>query len=294
MNRIVKSLLIACSALSFSAASLGGDFVIMTGSEGGGYFKAGNRVGHAISAEQVKMNKKLNKKGKEPVDFDIEVLPSNGSIENLEAFNEGEAQGIMVQVDALNLDKPGFKYKVRTSHTEPVLWIYNKEHGYKDLSDVEGRKDFAIVVVEGSGGNVTLNSFIQEDDGYGKNPQVVAMDLEDALDIVAEGEYEGVKVAGMIHVSNVIPRDIAADYLAFVAVGEATDGDFNDATDVEGNKLYTNCSVSLKQMGGLKAATWTDPDTVCVKSVFAWNVQDLSRNEQKVISKGARKTFNKK
>lgn len=289
-----NTLTAALTTLVLSTSAFAGDFVLKTGGEGGGYFKSGNRVGHSISAEQIKMNKKLNKKGKEPVDFDVEVQTSNGSIENLEAFNEGDAQGIMVQVDALNLDKPGFKYKVRTSHTEPVLWLYNKELGYKDLSDVEGRKDFAIVVVEGSGGNVTLNSFIQEDDGYGKNPQVQAMDFEDALDIVSEGEYEGTKVAGMIHVSNVISREIAADYLEFVGVGEATDGDFNDATDIEGNKLYTNCSVSLKQMGGLSAATWTDPDTVCVKSVFAWNIQDLSRNEQKVISKAARKTFNKK
>lgn len=291
MKNVLKALLVTCAAMSWSATA--GDFNIYTGSEGGGYFKAGNKVGHAISAEQTKMNKKLSKKGKEPVDFDIEVHASNGSIENLQAFNDGDAQGIMVQVDALNLDKPSFKYKVRTSHTEPVLWIYNKEHGYGDLSDVEGRKDFAIVVVEGSGGNVTLNSFIQEDEGYGKNPQVEAMDFEDGLDIVAEGEYEGVKVAGMIHVSNTISRDVAKDYLQFIAIGEATDGDFNDATDVEGNKLYTNCSVNLKTMGGLKAKTWTNPDTVCVKSVFAWNIQDLSRNEQKVISKGARKTFNK-
>lgn len=294
MNKTMKALLIACSAMTFSATSLADDFIIKTGSEGGGYFKSGTRVGHALSSEQVKMNKKLSKKGKEPVGFDIEVETSNGSIENLEAFNEGEAQAIMVQVDALNLEKPAFKYKVRTSHTEPVLWIYNKEHGYKDLSDVEGRKDFAIVVVEGSGGNVTLNSFIQEDDGYGKNPQVEAMDLEDALDIVAEGEYEGTKVAGMVHVSNTIPNSIASDFTEFVFVGEATDSDFNDATDVEGNDLYTNCSVSLKRMGGLKASTWTDPDTVCVKSVFAWNIQDLSRNEQKVISKAARSTFKTK
>ncbi|CAM0017479.1 hypothetical protein VPHD239_0123 [Vibrio phage D239] len=287
----MKNILVALAVSAISLSATAGDFVIKTGSEGGGYFKAGSRVGHSISAEQVKMNKKLNKKGKEPVDFDIEVETSNGSIENIQAFNDGDAQGIMVQVDALNLEKPSFKYKVRTSHTEPVLWIYNKEHGYEDLSDVEGRKDFAVVIVEGSGGNVTFNSFIMEDDGYAKNPTVEAMDLEDALDIVAEGEYEGVKVAGMIHVSNTLPRDTVADYANFVQVGEATDGDFNDATDVEGNKLYTNCSIDLKRMGGLKASTWTNPDTVCVKSVFAWNTQDLSRNEQKVVSKAARKVF---
>lgn len=289
----MKRILTALLATTLSLTAFAGDFTIATGSEGGGYFKQANRVGHAISAEQIKMNKKLKKKGKEPVDFDIEIVTSNGSIENLANFNDGTVQAAMIQVDALNLDKPSFKYKVRTSHTEPVLWLYNVEHGYKDLSKVEGRKDFAIVIVEGAGGNVTFNSFIQEDEGYGKNPTVEALDFEDALDIVAEGEYEGMKVAGLVHVSNSLSREIVSDYAKFVQVGEATDGDFNDATDVEGNKLYTNCSINLKKMGGLKASTWTDPDTVCVKSVFVWNVQELNRNEQKVVQKAARSTFAK-
>lgn len=291
----MKNKLIALAAsVLFSASVMANDFVISTGSEGGGYHKQGVKIAHAINAEQLKQNKKLKKKGKEQLRLDVEVVTSNGSLENLSGFNDGSFQAIKVQVDALNLDKPAFKYKVRTGASEPVLWIFNRDLGFANLDQVEGRKDLAIVIVEGSGGNVTFNSFVQEDADYGNNPTIEALDFEDALDIVAEGEYEGVKVAGMIHVANSLSNEVVQDYNRFVAVGEATDGDFDDAKDVEGNKLYEQCVINIKKMGGLNSANrFADLDTVCVRSALVWNIQDLSRMEQKVIQRAARSVYAK-
>ena len=280
-----------------TTSAMAGEFNIGTGSENGGYHKKGQRVLHAIGAEQIKINQKLQKRKKDLVVFDLNTVVTNGSIENVEGFNDGTFQAVMTQIDALNTNKPAFKFKVRTTHSEPVLWLYNKAHGFKDLSSVEGKKEFAIVLVEGSGGEVTFRNFIAEDEDYGKHEIVYALDLEDALDIVAEGEYQGdestVKVAGMIYVSNSLSAETARDYIKYVGVGEATDSDFNDAKDVEGNKLYVNCSFNPKAMGGLQATTWTKPDTVCVRSVFMWNTQQLTREEAKVVSKAARSVFAK-
>lgn len=286
MNKLLLAL-----AATISLSATAGDFNIYTGVEGGGYYRTGVKIGAAIENQADKINKKLNKKGKEPVGFDVEVVESNGSVENIEALNDGDAQAIMVQMDALNVTKPINKVKVRKTGTEPVLWIYNKEHGYKDLDSAEGRKDSTIVVVEGGGGYVTLQNFILEDEDYGNNPIIEAMDLDDALDIVAEGEYEGQRVVGMVHVSASLPAEIVKEYASYVSIGEATDSDFNDATDIEGNKLYVNCEVNLKRMGGLSANTWTNPDTVCVDSAFVWDVSELNRNEQKVVQKAVRSSI---
>ena len=77
------------------------DFVIATGSEGGGYEKVGHLVRQSIEKQA----------DRHKVRFDFGILNTNGSLENLDLFNAGEVQAALVQADALNLKSPVIPFK---------------------------------------------------------------------------------------------------------------------------------------------------------------------------------------
>ena len=276
----LKSLIAAMALITTPV--MADDFVISTGSEGGGY----ERLGHMIVAQISKQAKK-NK-----VDFDFIVINSNGSIENIENINSGDAQAAIVQADALNIMSPTVPFKAKSAHTETVYWIYNVKHGYSDLEDIEGNKKVGLVLVDGSGAVVTMQSFAQEDSGYKVNfdNAIYADDLYDAFDIVSEGSSNGVKVAGLLYVGSQIPVEVAHDFKGKVAVGEATDSDFNDAEDVNGDPLYTNCEVVKAKTFGL-VDSWGSPDTVCVKAMVIYTNDFDDKKEARAVKKGVTKAL---
>lgn len=280
--RKLKATLIALS-LSFAASA--NSFTIQTGSEGGSYERAGVTIGMEIA-------KLADKKG---LSFDFVHQNSNGTIENLECLKDGDCGLVIAQADGLNVNPvPGAKAK--SLYSETVLWVYNLKNGYTDIEDIEGRKDTVMVLVDGSGAMVTMQSFAAEDDGYkvNLNSAILADDLYEAADIVAEGKYNGKKVAGLLYVGKSIPAEIATDFKGLIGVGEATDGDFNDAKDVNGQPLYKNCTINKRKLGGLDTATvFSSLDTVCVDAMVVYSTNGLERKLQKAVSKGINKAKRK-
>ena len=275
MKKLVLSLALLSSAV------IADDFVIATGGEGGGYEWAGKIIGTEIQKQA----------DKKRVDFDYEVINSTGSVENISLFNDGEAQLILAQADALNLH-PVSGAKSKTLYTEVALWMYNLKYDIDDIEDIEGKKDYLMVLVDGSGGAVTMQSFVQEDSGYKVNfdNAILADDTYDAADIVCEGRYNGKKVAGMLIVGNTIPKDVKEDFKQCVGVGEATDYDFDDAKDVNKEPLYKKCTINKSALGGMKsAARFGDLDTVCVAAQVVYTTEVEERKLLKVISKAINK-----
>jgi len=281
MNKFIAGIL----AVTLSVSAYAEDFKIITGGEGGGY----ERLGKLIVAN---VKNQASKKG---LNFDYEVLNSAGSIENIERFNDGEVQAMIAQADALNVMPLSKLFKAKASHTEYVFWIYNKENGFKDIEDVEGKEDVLVVLVDGSGGMVTMRSFAKEDGGYEVNLEEAlhADDLYDAVDMVADGKHKGKKVAGVLYVSTSIPAEIVADFSSKVAVGEATDGDFNDAEDVNGDSLYNNCDIIDSQLNGLSSSnTFTDLSTVCVQAMVVYTTElEQGKTAVRAIKKGINKAL---
>jgi len=273
---ITKLTVIALTFVLSMSAAQADDFIITTGSQGGGY----ERLGHMFMA-QIKQQK---------VDLDLEVVNSNGSVENIECINTGECQAAIVQLDALNINPPKGMFKTKYAHTEKVLWLYNKGLGFSDLSDIEGKKDVFIVIVDGSGAQVTLNSFVQEDAGYKVNADsaIYADDFYEAVSIVADGRSGSKKVAGTLYVGASIPAEIANDFKDKVLVGEATDSDFNDAEDINGEPLYTNCEIEKQVLRGMNTSTWSNPSTVCVKAAIVYKA-DYDKKTMKALNKAATK-----
>lgn len=280
MKKLMIGVLLSMATMTTQAD----DFIIATGSEGGGYEALGHRI-----VEQIKKGAD-RKKG---VDFDLEVLNTNGSLENIELYDDGEVQASIVQADALQVSPPNRPYKSRSAHQEVIYWFANKKNGYTDLEDIEGKKDVLMVIVEGSGASVTMANFVQEDKGYQNNldKAILADDLYDAMDIVSEGTYEGKKVAGVLHVTRVgkLSSELREDFGRKIVIGEMTDSDFNDAKDENGADLYTKCEVTKRAAAGFQTATVFKPDTLCMTAKVIYTQDFEDKKARKVIKKAITK-----
>lgn len=218
-------------------------FVIASGSEGGKYQHTAQQVAASIVLQARKRDLALTSR----------VINTNGSLENIELLNDADVQAALVQADVLNIRPPSLPITSKSAYQEHVMWVYNIEHGFDDLEDIEGSDSLLMVIVEDSGADITMQSFVAEDLGYKINydKAVFVDDLYDAFDLVAEGRHQGQKIAGLLYVGGQIPAEISADFKGSVAVGSATHSDFNDATDIAGEPLYSNCEIGKTQAQGL-------------------------------------------
>lgn len=274
-----KSLFVFGMFAFISMGALAETLNIKTGSEGGGYHRIGLQLGESIKREG-------DKKG---IDIDTKYTFSNGTIENLNAFGDNEADVVLVQADGLNLYPPVRPFKASKGPLETVFWIYNKEYGISDLADIEGSDKYIIAVVDDSGAKITLDSFVKEDSGYKKNADTafLADDLFEAAATVSEGKYEGKRVAGMLYVGTTLPTDITTDFSKNLLVGTLTgDGDFNDALDINKEALYTSCEVTKQQRKNINTKVWGDPDTLCVRSMVLYASTHDNKEIKKVIRRG--------
>ena len=282
----MKSVILAILLLVSSSVTAG-DLKIYTGSEGGGYESLGKKL--AVYINKQTKSRKAQKVG---IEFDYEIVNSTGSGMNIEALSSGEAQIAIVQSDAMNVAKPTIQYKAKRAGVETVWWIYNNKNGFKDLEDIEGTKESSMVLVDGSGAVFTMQSFVQEDDGYKVNydSAVYADDLYEAFEMVCEGKNNGTKISGLLYVGGSIPNEVRNDFSKCVSVGEATDSDFNDAKDINGDKLYTDCKIESNRYKPLSGASTFAEDTVCLNAMVVYT-KEFEKLELKLISKGIAKAL---
>jgi TRAP-type uncharacterized transport system substrate-binding protein len=281
----MKKFIVLFILLTFAPFAMASDLIIATGSEGGGYERTGIKIAQSIKVQAAK--RKLGK-------LQIDVVNTSGSLENIELFDEGEAHIAIMQADALALREPKSDYKVKPLGQEAVYWFANKKNDYYNLSDIEGVDNVLMVLVDGSGGQLTMQNFVKEDDGYKVNfdTAILADDLDDAMDIVATGTYKNKKVAGVLYVTSFggFSSELAADYGKYIVVGSATDKDFNDTT-INGEPLYTNCEIENDGLRGFSSSnTWTDNETVCLNSVVIYT-KDLPKKVFKAVRKGITKAL---
>jgi TRAP-type uncharacterized transport system substrate-binding protein len=286
----MKTKLLIGAALGLSLLSLPSvaytDFVIATGSEGGSYERLGKQLAGSIDKQAKK--KKL--------EIDFEVVNTNGSGENIEMFNDGEAQAAIVQADALSVMPPTVSFKGKNAGSETIWWVYNTKNGYTDIEDIEGKsKKLAMVLVDGSGAVFTMQNFVSEDDGYKRNfdSALYADDLYDAVDMVCSGKSEGKKISGLLYVGKTLPTEVRNDFKNCVSVGEATDGDFDDAKDINGDKLYQDCKIAKNRYAPLSGSnSFSDEKTICVNAMVIYT-DEFEDDDKKKMSKAVKKGVNK-
>jgi len=174
--------------------------------------------------------------------LDVQLINTEGSIDNIEKAMGSECDAFIAQPDSLvqkAKDSPGIKQQIRSIgvlHREYVQVLCNKESGLDDLGDLEGTKHTLDIGAPGSGAWTTWQNFVAEDDGY--STVVVKSDGgELALAAVATGDTDCMLVTSGLHSGIMNMAD--ANYSDTVAFVGANDKDFNDATTIDGKPLYS-------------------------------------------------------
>lgn len=276
-------------AMLFSALALAGEtkpLTFCTGSEVGYYNELGATIG-----------KKIVDKTK----GELKLINTGGSVENAELMKDGECVLAVMQGDAvINLPLPA-GIKVTDSHEEVIFWIHGPQ-GLKDFGQIETETNlarYAVAMVSGSGGEVTLTNFGKIDEDY-KSVRTVSFDgWDEAAEAAAQGYtmVAGVRVeiAGLLYVGRAgfVNKDIVEDYGDLLTVGDLKDRDFANVQDFNGNKLYSECEVNEDMTSGLKTDnTVSDQETYCVRAQIVYNT-DYHKAVGGDEGKALKRTINK-
>jgi hypothetical protein len=278
-----KILILTLSLFAVTAQAAPAQLNFCSGGDGGFYQDLATAIGSAISKNT-------------PSPVVSNVIATGGSVENAEMLKDGECDIAIMQADVAVAKTLPADVKVVDAHTEAVFWLHGKT-GVADFGKMEQdalAKKFAVAAVAGSGGLVTLQTWISTDADY---KDVVIVEFDDAYaaaEAVAQGYVKKagvtVEIAGMLYIGRPgkVSGDITEDFGTQILVGEVNDDSFNSAKDANGNPLYVKCELSSKETSGLKTSTFGAADTYCVKAQIvynnAWHQGD--KKTRKAVDKG--------
>lgn len=284
----MKKMVLAVLAMMFatSAFATAPKLTFCTGAEGGYYVDLGDTIG-----------KKIIDKTK----GELVLLNTGGSVENAELMKDGDCVLAIMQADAVvNLPLPT-GIKVTDSHEEVIFWIHGPS-GLKDFGQIETDANtarYAVALVSGSGGEVTMNNFGKIDEDYKQVRPVMFDSWDEAAEAAAQGYtmVAGVRVeiAGLLYVGRAgfVSKDIIEDYSDLLTVGDIIDRDFADVQDFNGNKLYRACEINEEMTSGLKTDnTISDQESYCVRGQVVYNT-DYHKTVGGAEGKALKKAVNK-
>lgn len=232
MTKTIYGLAVALFASAFfTTMAVAGDVTLCTGSRDAPYFQAG----HAI-AEMAKGS-----------GTNIHVVESGGTWDNIQksVSAEPECDAFIGQpdghavLDRQNKAAANKLRKIASLHREYLHVICNVKSGVDALDDLESDpvgNGYSVAVGEqGSGSWLIWQNFIVEDEDYGAVP-VTNEGGVFALSSVASGNTTCMLVPAGLRNGTVTMAD--SDYSGELILASAADGDFNDAEDPRGERLY--------------------------------------------------------
>lgn len=231
MKHFFKSAFVAATLALAASSATAATINLCTGGEGGPYHTAGKMI-----ADQMKGS-----------GTDVNVLSSGGTWDNIQRTtgDDAECHAFIGQPDGhvvFNRENPSEARnlrKVATLHREYLHVLCNAASGIDALDDLENDpvgNGYSVAVGDvGSGSWLIWQNFIAEDEDYGEIPVHNEGDIF-AVTGVASGTYTCMLVPAGLRNSTVTMAD--NDFAGELVLATANDGDFNDAKDPKGDKLY--------------------------------------------------------
>ncbi len=269
------TLAIGGAALALSAPPAAADpttLRLCTGSPGRTYIKVGERL--AELAPELTRGQ-----------LAIEVVPTGGSIDNMNRTLGGECDGFIAQGDALdfftrqvNPDAVDRFRVVGELYKELALLLCREDSGIDDLDEVDGATVAAGDM--GTGALATMLSLQQlEPDAYGEIKIHPANGFEGAMAVV---RGEAACVFDVIAPQSDLVRTLnenetTADILQFAAI----DNDDLEEYEVDGQRVYELVEFNDELYENL--STWGDPETLAISAVLAVD-REFARANPQVLS----------
>lgn len=265
---------------------------ICTGAEGGSYHTAGEMFA-----------KTLAKTSKLPVEVKIDTGGSIGNTDlslHAEECNVFIAQpDVMVNLkrkDSMNADRV---LTLASLHDEYVVLLVNPNKRVDSLGDLEDYgKEASLVVgdVDFAGAAATWHNLTIHDEDYA--PVRIAQEFDDtefALEELAQGSVDAILLITGLSEGNTSAtlKEAAEFYKDKIVIGPVNDGDFDDATDLRGEKLLTSTEVPCTNATrNLDACTMFGNATVNTYKMQAqlYAVKDaFNKKELKLLRRAARR-----
>ena len=173
----------------------------------------------------------------------VQVIDTAGSIDNLRKLEDGVCDAALVQSDAYGVYKdrnPASALsivRVASLYQEYAHLLCNKASGISAVKDLRGKTKFTLLTGEaGSGSEVTWANWVKTDKEYAKVPTDRVGNTQAVLRIRDGAEAQcALLVNGLNSPLMKQVNDQAGDRVALVAI---KDGDFADARDPSGAKVY--------------------------------------------------------
>lgn len=263
---------------------------ICSGAEGGSYWNAGETMARLLM------------KGR-GTKFIVQNIATEGSYDNVSRSlemdpDEAECNIFMAQPDVM-LDvarkEPGLDARVETLaelHDEYAVLLVAKDGRVQSLGDLESYGKEAVLVVgdkDYSGASATWRNLTLEDPDYA--PVQVSSkfdDTESALSSLALRKIDAIlMITGGVNST----LQEAADYMADkITIGAVNDGDFDDAVDLQGEKLLESVDIFnnevTKKLGG---CNWTCVNTYKMQAQMFMVSDAFDKKEKKAIRRAARR-----
>lgn len=237
---------------------------LCTGSESGVYFDAGSTI------KRWAKNK-----------LAIDVIETEGTIDNIERTRDGQCDAFIGQPDGLvqvAKQSPAIKKQIRQVgllHREYLHVLCSKSSGYDDLSDLEGTTATLDIGAPGSGAWTTWQNIVAEDDGY-STIKTVSDGGVLALSSISSGDTDCMLSPSGLHSGLMNMAD--GDYADTVTLAGANDKDFNDAVGIDGKPLYTVKEID-SEYTNLQSSWGSDVDTISWQAGVYVNTDNLDKKQ---------------
>lgn len=214
---------------------------------------------------------------------------TNGSLGNLQGLTAGNFGAIMVQSDVLNeylRQNPGVKIDALQSdvYKEVVYLIVNKRSGIDSIKDLKPRKH--RLYYAGSGATKTMQGFARQDRSYVamyKSGTQVNADVATLRMVANNPNGAMLFVCGLKCDLIQKANDMFGDQLQ---MAEVDDGDFNDAKDQFGSRIYDFVEVP-RIYTNLMPSSWIGSgsiETLAVNAIFVLSKEWAEEKGMKGLS----------
>ena len=235
------------------------------------------------------MKKELND------NISIVLVPTSGSVENLNLIKSGKVDACMVQSNVIKMfEKEHPNANIVTEqfsvYPEPVQLISSRDSGIDNIDDLSN--DHIIIAgPSNSGTDKTWVDFGVMDSDY-RDPQKMNMNYDDALNTIINNKKSAmVIVAGLKSPFMMkINQSAIKNNLQLVPVDDFGFFDLDDVNDKNGNPIYSVVDIPSTTYPNLQAGKYwgtNSIETVAVDAIFMLSTKWVQSNDMKYTDKVA-------
>ena len=216
-------------------------------------------------------------------EIEVEVINTEGSVDNLQRIRESECDSVVVQADTFHVfkaDHPEAQLDMEFAgylYDEYVHLFCNRDAGINDVGDLENHPDEFTIIVGSAGSShaITWRAFTQMDSDYAKVP-TVALDGTRAINKIVRGvDAQCLIYVGGLNSEFAQKADLQGQFIKLVPVD---DGDFDNFEDHSGWRIYESKTIPSGTYPGAQGTYFAGVETLAVAAILLIDLDWIEQN----------------